>query len=95
MDAKTNQIIIDTILPYKPKEIAVFGSYARGEMREDSDIDICVDLPETVSLLQMGGLYMDLKERLKSKIDLVTKNGINPLFKPFIEKDLVRIYEDR
>jgi len=94
MDAKTNKIIIDTIMPYKPKEIGVFGSYARNEMRPDSDIDIMVDLHNDVSLFDLGGLYMDLCERLQAKIDLVTKGGINEIFKEYIERDLISIYNE-
>lgn len=94
MNAETNKIIIDTIMPYKPKEIGVFGSYARNEMGANSDIDIMVDLSEDISLLDLGGLYMDLTEKLKSKIDLVTKGGINEVFKKYIENDLISIYRE-
>ncbi|WP_165806001.1 nucleotidyltransferase family protein [Marixanthomonas spongiae] len=92
MDAEINKTIINTILPFKPKQICVFGSYARGDMKEDSDIDILLDVDKNVTLLDLGGLYMDLVEKLNRKIDLVTKDGLNPLFKPFIEKDLIEIY---
>jgi len=94
MDSQINQIIIDTTLPYKPKEIGVFGSYARNEMGPDSDIDIIVDLNEDVSLFDIGGLYMDLTEKLGKKIDLVTKGGINEVFKKYIERDLISIYRE-
>lgn len=92
MDVRINKKIIELLLPLKPIQISVFGSYARGEMNENSDIDILVDFDENVSLLDMGGVYMDLKEKLKRNIDLVTKGGLNPVFKPHIEKDLVEIY---
>lgn len=92
MDAKINKKIIELLLPLKPKQICVFGSYARGEMKKSSDIDILVDIDDHVSLLDMGGVYMDLKESLKRNVDLVTKGGLNPVFKPYIEKDLVEIY---
>ena len=94
MDAKTNQIIIDTLMPYDPKEIGVFGSYARGEMGPDSDIDIMIDIHEDISLFDLGGIYMDLSERLKRKIDLITKAGMNPIFKPYLEKDMIQIYHE-
>ncbi len=83
-------------MPYKPKAIGVFGSYARNEMKPDSDIDIMVevDLDNTISLFDLGGLYMDLSENLKKKIDLVTKGGINEVFKKYIEQDLILIYRE-
>lgn len=92
MNAEINKIIIETLLPFKPKQICVFGSYARGEMNDDSDIDILVDFPRGVTYLDIGGMYMDLFEKLKRKIDLVTKGGLNPSFKTNIEKDIIEIY---
>lgn len=55
MNKETNKIIIETILPFKPREIGVFGSYGRHEMLFDSDIDIMVNLDDNVSLLDLGG----------------------------------------
>ncbi len=95
MDAKINQIIIDIIKPFNPKEIAVFGSYARGQMTSQSDIDILVDFDENTTLFDVGGMYMDLKESLKRKIDLVSKSGLNKLFEPYIMQDLKIIYEKK
>ena len=92
MNLRKNKIIIETLFPFKPKEISVFGSYARDEMQADSDIDIMVDLNQNVSLFDLGGLYMDLSEKLQRKIDLVTKNGIKEVFRKYIERDLVSIY---
>ena len=94
MDPKINKIIIETLLPFKPKQICVFGSYARGEMNENSDIDILVDLDQNISLLDLGGAYMDLKEALNRKIDLILKGGIIPILKPYIGKDLTEIYSN-
>jgi len=48
----------------------------------------------TVSLLDLGGLYMDLSEKLESKIDLVTKKVVNEVFKEYIERDLISIYKN-
>ncbi|AFL80908.1 putative nucleotidyltransferase [Aequorivita sublithincola DSM 14238] len=92
MDPKINKIIIETLLPFNPKQICVFGSYARGEMNDDSDIDILVDFPRGVTYLDMGGIYMDLFEKINRKIDLVTKDGLKPIYRPFIEEDLIEIY---
>jgi predicted nucleotidyltransferase len=92
MNSEINKIIIETLLPLKPKQICVFGSYARSEMNRESDIDILVDFPKGVTYFDIGGVYMDLVEKLKRKIDLVSKGGLNSAFKPFIEKDLIEIY---
>lgn len=94
MNPKINKIIIETLLPFKPKQISVFGSYARGEMTDDSDIDIVLDVDDDISLLDLGGAYMDLREKLNRKVDLILKGGISPIFRPYIEKDLTEIYSN-
>ncbi|MGB3342857.1 MAG: nucleotidyltransferase domain-containing protein [Aequorivita sp.] len=94
MNPEINKIIIETLLPFKPKQISVFGSYARGEMSEDSDIDILLDVDYNISLLDLGGAYMDLNENLNREIDLILRGGISPVFKPYIEKDLIEIYSN-
>ncbi|WP_034259312.1 nucleotidyltransferase family protein [Aequorivita capsosiphonis] len=92
MNPEINKIIIETLLPFDPIQISVFGSYARGEMNDDSDIDILLDVDYNLSLLDLGGAYMDLKEKLNRKIDLVLKCGIRTSFGRYIEKDLIEIY---
>lgn len=94
MNAEINKIIIETLLPFNPKQISVFGSYARGEMNEDSDIDILINVDYNISLLDLGGAYMDLTDSLNRKIDLILKGGIGPILKPYIEKDLIEIYSN-
>ena len=76
---------------YKVKSIAIFGSYARGEQTEKSDIDIMVEFYEPIGLK-----IVDLKDYLESilnvKVDLITKNSIhNPYVKKSIEEDLIYI----
>ncbi|WP_423792287.1 nucleotidyltransferase family protein [Methanocaldococcus indicus] len=77
---------------YKVKSIAIFGSYARGEQTETSDIDILIDYYEPISLLKLIELEDYLSELLGVKVDLVTKNSIhNPYVKKSIEEDLIYI----
>lgn len=52
--------------------IRVFGSVARGEADEQSDIDFLVDLEEGRTLLDLGGLLMDLQDLLGRKVDVAT-----------------------
>jgi len=70
---------------------AIFGSYARGDNKKDSDIDILVELPEDKSLLDLVGLKMDLEQALKKKVDLISYNGIHPMLKQSILLNQVSI----
>lgn len=56
--------------------VRIFGSVARREAVEDSDIDFLVDLEPGRSLLDLGGLLMDLGELLQCKVDVVTEKGL-------------------
>ena len=63
---------------YGLKAVFLFGSYARGEATENSDIDLLVDTTGTQikSLLALGALYHDLEEALKKEIDLITVSAL-------------------
>ena len=56
--------------------VRVFGSVARGEDDEKSDVDFLVDLEDDRSLLDLGGLLMDLRELLGREVDVVTPDGL-------------------
>ena len=59
-------------------DIRIFGSTARGEAGADSDVDILVHLEPGRSLLDLGGLLMDLQDLLRCPVDVVTENGLRP-----------------
>jgi predicted nucleotidyltransferase len=56
--------------------IRVFGSVARGEARPESDVDFLVDVEAGRSLLDLGGLLMDLRDLLHCPVDVVTEKGL-------------------
>lgn len=72
---------------------SLFGSVVREEAKEDSDIDMLVDLPRGKTLFDLAGLQMDLEKVLNKKIDLVTYNSLHPLLKDRILSEQVQIYE--
>ena len=67
----------------------VFGSYARGEEKRNSDIDILVEFDG--SLLDLVGLEMELKKVLGVKVDLLTYGGISPYLEDRILGEEIRI----
>ncbi len=81
--------------------VYLFGSYARGEADEKSDIDLRVDAEHLKTLVALGGLYADLEEALGKSLDLVTTEALrkkkeDPLTRRFIKnirKDEKLLYE--
>ncbi|HRT32222.1 MAG TPA: nucleotidyltransferase family protein [Anaerolineae bacterium] len=72
------EAILHTAARYGAFNVRVFGSVARGEARADSDIDLLVELEPGRSLLDLGGLLMDLQALLRCKVDVVTENSLRP-----------------
>ena len=72
------EAILHTATRYGAFNVRVFGSVARGEARADSDIDLLVELEPGRSLLDLGGLLMDLQALLRCKVDVVTENSLRP-----------------
>jgi len=79
--------ILQILLPYKPKKLGVFGSYARGENNSKSDLDILVEFGVRISLFDLVGLEQDLSENLGIKVDLVTERALSKYIRPYVEKD--------
>ncbi|MEM2914561.1 MAG: nucleotidyltransferase family protein [Candidatus Bathyarchaeia archaeon] len=73
--------IIPVLRRYDVKRASVFGSFVRGEEREDSDIDILVEFEGEKSLLDLAGLKIDLEEALGRKVDVLTYNSLHPLLR--------------
>lgn len=83
--------IKEILSPFEPEYIGIFGSYARGEEHEESDLDILVKFGKRLNLFDLIGLEQDLSEMLGIKVDLVTENALSPLIKEFVEEDLKKI----
>ncbi len=74
---------------YSVKEIAIFGSYVRGENRKTSDVDILVDFSKTISFFQFIELEQYLKKIVGKKVDLVSKGALKPIIGKYILKEAV------
>lgn len=85
------QRILPILQKYNIKRAGFFGSYVQGEMREDSDIDILVEIEDGISLLDFVGIKLEIEEVLGKKIDLVEYNTIKPLIKERVMKEQVEI----
>jgi len=85
------QKIIPILQKYGVKKAGLFGSFIRGEMKRNSDIDILVKIDKDISLLDFVGLKLEIEEALRKKVDLVEYNTIKPLLKERILKEQVVI----
>ncbi|MBN1925441.1 MAG: nucleotidyltransferase family protein [Prolixibacteraceae bacterium] len=89
MKQSFENIIISTLGCLEPERIAVFGSYARGEQTQESDLDILVKFKKAITLLQLIKFENELSEKLGVKVDLVTEGALkNEKLKKAINKDL-------
>ena len=87
-------IIIDTIMPFNPLRIGIFGSVARGESSENSDIDILYKLKDAIGLFKMVLIKDTLEEKLNKKVDLISEKSIQAKIKPYIMNDLIIIFSN-
>ena len=73
------------------RRIAVFGSTARDEARDDSDIDILVDFEVIPTLDSFLGLKFFLEDHIGQKVDLVTPDALKPRMRPEVEREAVDV----
>ena len=88
--------IIDRYLKDKPVVKAyVFGSYARGDADEKSDIDLLIqiDYKNMQGGLWYYGMPAELKERLDVNVDVVSEAAVSPYIQKFVDRDKYLIYE--
>ncbi len=75
---------------YGVKELGVFGSYLRGEQRQDSDLDLLVDFEKDISLWDVMELEEFLSERLGVRVDLIMKSSLR--FRPHTAEKILKSY---
>jgi uncharacterized protein len=71
--------------------LRVFGSVARGEDRQDSDVDLVADLPPGLSLLGLGRVQSDLEAILGARVDLIPAADLKPSVREHAERDLIAL----
>jgi len=76
---------------YGASNVRIFGSVARGEADEQSDIDLLVDMEQRRSLLDLAGLLVDLEELLGCKVDVVTEKGLRDRIRERVLKEAVAL----
>lgn len=92
---------------YGLRQVYLFGSYARGDADEDSDVDLLVDAPDLRGLFRSESLRQDFESALKISVDILTQQGVQSVvkvgnknldesrerFRANIEREKVKLYE--
>jgi predicted nucleotidyltransferase len=81
--------ILEVCARYGACQVRVFGSVARGEADEQSDIDFLVELEPGRTLLDLGGLQYDLEQLLGRRVDVVTERGLKPRIRERVLREAV------
>lgn len=86
--------LADLCRRYQVRELSLFGSAVRGEMRPDSDVDLLVEfLPNAdVGLVEHAGLMLELQRLIGRKVDLVSKRGLKPRIRSSVLRDARLVY---
>lgn len=68
---------------YRVRELSVFGSAVRDDFTDQSDIDLLVEfMPDAkIGFIEFAGMQIEISELLGRKVDLVSKNGLNPVIR--------------
>lgn len=86
------QQMTEQMLPYCKQhgisKLGIFGSFARGAARPDSDLDLLVSFEQPVSLLTQIRMERELSELLGVKVDLVTEQGLSPYLRDLVYAEL-------
>ena len=88
---KLRSEIVDILRESDVKKASIFGSFARGTEKKNSDVDLLIEFKGNKSLLDLSRLKLSLEDRTKQKFDVLTYKSINPKLKKQILKDEVKI----
>ena len=69
------------------RDVRVFGSMARGEANDTSDVDLLVHLPPERTGLALGGLLMDVQDLLQRRVEVVTEKSLHPAIRDRVLKE--------
>lgn len=77
---------------YGVERVYLFGSYARGDVNENSDVDLRIDKGSLKGMFALCGLYTEIEEALQMKVDILTTGNLEDDFLRKIQKEEVLLY---
>jgi predicted nucleotidyltransferase len=87
--------LVELCLHNDVARLSVFGSFARGDATDGSDVDLLVEFSKRNSLLALIALERKMLAALGRRVDLLTREAISPYLRDSIERDLRVVYEAR
>lgn len=85
-------VVDDVARKYGVERVSLFGSYARGEAKNSSDIDLCIVKGQLRGLFQLSGFHLDLESRLDKHVDVLTSDSLEGPIGNRIREEEVLIY---
>ncbi|MCK6555287.1 nucleotidyltransferase family protein [Candidatus Binatia bacterium] len=83
------EAILEIAQRYGARDVRVFGSVARGDVGESSDVDLIVRFDSGRSLFDHGGLIMDLRDLLGVEVDVISEGGMRDRFRKHVMKEAI------
>jgi len=80
---------------YGVKRVFLFGSYARGDNSDESDIDLRIDKGRLRTLWELSGFHLDVQDSLDREVDVVTTPSLDEEFLHRIQGEEVLVYEEQ
>lgn len=87
------QTVVPLLQQYGVKKAGIFGSMATGTLRDDSDLDLLVELDPDLNLFDFIALKQAIEEVIQRKVDLVEYDTLKPRLKERILREEIRIYD--
>ncbi|MBM2816263.1 MAG: nucleotidyltransferase [Ignavibacteria bacterium] len=77
------------------EKVFLFGSYSRSEQNKDSDIDLLLEFNKEakIGLIQFSRMKIEIEKVVNHSVDLLTYEALSKYIKPFIQEDMIKIYE--
>ncbi len=95
ISTEQKNIILETLKPFNPSYVGLFGSYARNEETKESDIDLVYDFKSNYSLFDLIDLQEALLKKLNKEVDLVSLRFMKPYFKKYIANDIIVLFDEK
>ncbi len=86
------EVIIPIAEKYHISKVYLFGSFARGDYNEQSDIDLRIEKGELKGMFALCGFYSEVEEALQMKVDVVTTGSLDDEFLKAIKEEEVTLY---